>query len=426
MTPTVTETGPPTVRRPGRARIWMLIGSFWPAREGGAERQCRRLIRQLVRRGQRVTVLTLRHVGGEKTVSRCEGAAVVRLGWAGPWSERGTRALARLLLPLALAGARGERLRAHLVFWLSLPMVYVARLVFIRELRSFAAGRNMRGVLHVHESGWLAGVGVELARESGLRVLCKTASFPALDPIAYDTPRRRKWDRCRRQADAWIALTSAGKSDLLREGLAPDIVHLVPNGVELPLEPGAASHSAEVLYVGNFSQGSAWKAFDVLFDAWIQVVRRHPEARLTVVGGGDAAPWMRRLQAAGMLHAVRFAGAVGDVSPFYRAAGIFVLPSRVEGLSNALLEAQSWGLACVVSDIPGNQAVVESEANGLVVPVGDAPALANALLRMLEEPDLRGRLGKAGRAKVEASFDIAKVADQVQGIYRRLLDGGGA
>ena len=99
MTPTATETGPPAGRRPGRAQIWMLIGSFWPAREGGAERQCRRLIRQLVRRGQRVTVLTLRHGAGEKTVSRCDGAAVVRLGRAGPWSERGRRALARLLLP---------------------------------------------------------------------------------------------------------------------------------------------------------------------------------------------------------------------------------------------------------------------------------------------------------------------------------------
>ena len=83
-------------------------------------------------------------------------------------------------------------------------------------------------------------------------------------------------------------------------------------------------------------------------------------------------------------------------------------------------------MACVVSDIPGNRAVVESEVNGLVVPVGAAPALANALLRMLEDPALRGRLGQAGRAKMEASFDIAQVADQVQEIYRRLLDGGAA
>ncbi|MDE0840495.1 MAG: glycosyltransferase, partial [Kiritimatiellae bacterium] len=165
------------------------------------------------------------------------------------------------------------------------------------------------------------------------------------------------------------------------------------------------------------------KGFDVLFEAWVQVIDQRPDAKLTVVGVGDAAPWQAYLAGhAKASESVTFMGRLDDPYEAYLGAGVFVLPSRVEGMSNALLEAQSSGLACVVSDIPGNRAVVSHDVNGLTVPVGDAGALAEGMLRLLGDTDLRARLGHAAREHMEQRFGLARVVDQLTDLYRSLVE----
>jgi glycosyltransferase involved in cell wall biosynthesis len=94
-------------------------------------------------------------------------------------------------------------------------------------------------------------------------------------------------------------------------------------------------------------------------------------------------------------------GVVRDPFIFYRAANIFVLPSRVEGTPNALLEAMSCGLPVIVSDgAPGPLELIEDGVTGLVVPVNDAAALAAALRRLASDEQLRHRLGMAARARI--------------------------
>jgi glycosyltransferase involved in cell wall biosynthesis len=95
-------------------------------------------------------------------------------------------------------------------------------------------------------------------------------------------------------------------------------------------------------------------------------------------------------------------------------------------MSNALLEAQAWGLACVVSDIPGNRAVVQGGVNGLVVSVGDAAALADALLSLLRDPALRVRLGRAARDTAAKQFDMNLVVGRVLELYGQLDAGRSA
>ncbi|HEX7955831.1 MAG TPA: glycosyltransferase, partial [Pyrinomonadaceae bacterium] len=131
--------------------------------------------------------------------------------------------------------------------------------------------------------------------------------------------------------------------------------------------------------------------------------------RLAVVGDGE---WRGELEAQaaalGITPRVHFTGVVEDPHPFYRAAGLFVLPSRVEGMSNALLEAMSHGLAPVVSDgAPGLTELVEDGVTGLVVPVDDPTALAEALGRLADDEGLRRRLGRAARARVE-EYDVPR------------------
>jgi glycosyltransferase involved in cell wall biosynthesis len=181
------------------------------------------------------------------------------------------------------------------------------------------------------------------------------------------------------------------------------------------------SGNCEVLYVGNLSQGAHWKAFDILIQAWAVVSRQIPDAHLTLVGGGDPTPWEALAARLGCRGSLSFAGRTEHPEDFYRRAAAFVLPSRVEGMSNALLEAQSWGLPCVVSDIPGNTAVVSDGVNGLVVPAGDAPALAGALVRLLGDPTLRTRLGAVARRRAEEEYDEERVVSRLIGIYREVV-----
>jgi hypothetical protein len=99
----------------------------------------------------------------------------------------------------------------------------------------------------------------------------------------------------------------------------------------------------------------------------------------------------------GCTDSVEFPGYQADLTPWFQRAAIFTLPSRREGISNALLETQSAGIPAVVSDIPGNRAVVTDGETGMLVPAGNAEDLARALIHLLGNPDVRHRMGKAAR-----------------------------
>jgi glycosyltransferase involved in cell wall biosynthesis len=117
---------------------------------------------------------------------------------------------------------------------------------------------------------------------------------------------------------------------------------------------------------------------------------------------------------------VRFAGNQADVEPFLCAAEILVLPSRSEGMSNAVLEAMAHGLAVIATDVPGNRAVITAGLDGLLVPYGEPRRLCRCLLELLADPAVRTRLGTAARATVDARFAIRAVAGQYDRLYRGL------
>ena len=408
--------------REGRVKIVFLIWDYWPGLQGGAERQARLITRQLVLRGCKCEILTAWTCSQWLREDDDCGVRVRRLGrfvpallklrsrverYLGGWSK------SKGIPHTGLASQKGR-----LLFWSRAPFTWLARMDFIVEFLYLAWRRKVQcDLMHLHEPSWLSGVAQLAACWIGCRVVCQEATSPALPVIGYDTPFRNVWAWLRRKP-FYIAMADYTLSQLLAKGIPRDRIFLLPNCVVVPPYPTRGMGTRQVLYVANFSQGAAWKAFDVLFDAWVRVVKQMPEARLWAVGGGDSSTWQQWLLDRDILHSVQFTGSVEDIENYFSQSAVLVLPSRVEGLSNALLEAQSWGLPCVVSDIPGNLAVIEDGVNGLVVPVGDSDKLAKALLRLLGDPDLRQRLGQAARVKIEAGYDIEKVTDRLMKIYK--------
>lgn len=405
-------------------KVVFLIWSYWPGLEGGSERQCRKVARSVAARGVDCEVVAARTSLAMPRREIDAEVVVNRLGWFCPVAEAVGRGLRRWVSDKAVADGASNSRRRALVFWLMLPWVWLARLSFLIAVSRHAARwRGVPLVFHLHEPSWLGGYAVWLARRVGAAVICQEATFPVLQPPGYDVPLRQRWQRLR--PEAWhLAMAPYIREALIAHGIPADRVFDLPNGVCLPETPANRDATREVLYVGNFSQGTEWKAFDVLIRAWAGVQTRVRDARLCLVGGGDPKPWEELAIQLGCRDSLSFVGRVENPDLYYRRATAFVLPSRVEGLSNALLEAQSWGLPCVVSNIPGNTAVVTDDINGLVVPVGDAPALREAITRLLLDPALQIRLGGNARRKAAAEYDIARVTDHLIDLYRHLLQPG--
>lgn len=404
--------------------ICLLIWSYRPGLEGGSERQARLVAGELAKRGWDCEVWTALQDGAWPTEDQQDGVVVRRFGPLASWALRGQRRLERFhrmivrwLLRSAGAAVRYDRLRRRLDFWCLLPWVWLARRSFMKAvLRHARTVAKPPRLVHLHEPSWLGGFAMELGDLWRVPVVCQEATHPALPAIGYDTPDRGVLNR-RRQEPLYLAMAPFIAEELAAKGIPGDRLALLPNAVRIPGEPAAPGRNRFVLYVGNFSQGAHWKAFDVLFQAWVLVHQQDPGARLVVLGGGDRTVWEDFVQQSGCAESVGFIGRVDDPGLYYRDAAMLVLPSRVEGMSNALLEAQSWGLPCVVSDVPGNRAVVTDGVNGIVVPVGEAGALAAGIGRLLASAEERTRMGEAARRRAIETYSVPVVLDRLIGLY---------
>lgn len=415
--------------------VLILIGQFPPEVCGGAEMQCWRQAKALADRGHGVTVLTRWQTEGSPRWETREGVRVGRLGFYLPWmakrrqlmrkirhlwqspENRANGDVAAAALTRMDASSRNRRWRV--------VTVWLANTSFILDVFGLLVFRRLKtDVIHVHMAGWLAGFGHWLAERMQVPVFCKEATFPVLTPedeANVHVPWRSAW-QVRRMKCRYIALTDSIAGALASTGIPIHRIINIPNGVEVPSEAADPSGCADAIYVGNFTQGDAYKGFDVLLQAWGKAIQAEPDMRLRLFGAGDAHLWKVYAREQGCEDSIVFEGKTDDVWAAHRQAGFLVLPSRREGMSNALLEAMASGLPSVVSDIPGNTAAIRNGVDGLVVPVDDVEALAAAILKLYRSPELRARMGTAAREWAKEKFAMAVVAEQLEAAYCRATD----
>lgn len=208
--------------------------------------------------------------------------------------------------------------------------------------------------------------------------------------------------------------------------LDPARVAVVPEGIDLGAwqrtGERAGEEGAEPVRDGRrppvvLSVARQYRRKDTrtLLDAFARLQASHPEARLRIVGGGPELPRLRaRARELGLGDRVTFLGEVPDdgaVRREYLAADLFCLPSLQEGFGIAYLEAMAAGLPVVATRAAAVPEVVPDGEVGLLVPPRDPEALAAALARLLDDTDLRRRLGQAGRRRVER-YDWKTVAGE--------------
>lgn len=171
----------------------------------------------------------------------------------------------------------------------------------------------------------------------------------------------------------------------------------------LDLPTGAVS----VGFVGHFEGRKGFKDFA---DAWWQVAERAPHAHAIIVGQGRREPDFRAALADAPR--VHWLGFRSDVPAIMQALDIFVLPSRFEGFGLVLVEAMTASVACITYDSSNMPELIDHERNGLLVPLGNVSALADAIVRVCNDAVLRERLGAAAHATVLERFSAERmVAD---------------
>ncbi len=202
-------------------------------------------------------------------------------------------------------------------------------------------------------------------------------------------------------------------------------VTIVPPGVDTDrFRPGASTDRPGILFVGPLDTSYRWKGIDVLWQAFERVHRQVPEATLTLIGDGDRADaFADRAERLG--DRVRMLGHVPDerLIAEYQAATVTVLPSTTdaEAFGMVLAEAGACGTAVVGSDIGGIPDLVRHGENGLLVPPGDADELADALIRLLEDPRAAARMGQRARDRMERDHDWDDLATRTAHVLGHIV-----
>jgi glycosyltransferase involved in cell wall biosynthesis len=221
---------------------------------------------------------------------------------------------------------------------------------------------------------------------------------------------------------------------LEHDHLHPERVETLYNGVDLEAldaQQSTANVRASLgiepasLVVATVANIRYVKGIDVLARAAARVRREYPRAVFLVVGGVLEPETFAKLQALvnslGLRDKFRFLGAMSNPYRVLAASDVFCLPSRNEGFSNALIEAMGASLPCVATKVGGNAEALTDNVNGFLVESEDVASMADRLVRLLRETELRRRMSQAARRTVESRFSVSAMISRLTDIYDELL-----
>ncbi len=239
-------------------------------------------------------------------------------------------------------------------------------------------------------------------------------SFTDHGPDVFFEPYRWRLDEKIKRAKFVVAISHFCRSQLM---IFSDMTYwkkisIVHCGVDIKkFQRVRDPHTRKnVLFVGRITPV---KGVPLLLEAFVAVRERHPDARLTIVGdGAKRADAEQQARALGLGDIVTFAGykTQAEVAELLETSDLLVLPSFAEGVPVVLMEAMASRIPVIASRVAGVQELVRDGETGYTVPPGDVATLSDRISHLLADPDLCRRMGEAGRAVVEAEFNLDKEA----------------
>jgi glycosyltransferase involved in cell wall biosynthesis len=389
-------------------KILMVISQFCPI-IGGAEKQAQLLAQKLIEKGVEVKVVTGWWKMKTPRKEILNGVQIFRnFSFWGMWGVKGLRPLGVLMYMISLA-------------------VYLV------------VHKNDYDIIHVHQALYPAFVSTFVGQQVLRKpVIVKTASSGITSDIEQlkQVPLGNYQLRyLLSKMNSLVTVSNAGGKEFTSLGFPESRIKNIPNGVALP-HHGKVNYG-QVKRVITTARLSKEKGIDILIRAWGHVVSEEKESKLVIVGDGTLMDELKKLaECLGVGESIIFTGMVQNTTRYLIEADIFVLPSRAEGLSNALLEAMSYGLPCIGTYVGGNVELFGEEGNktiragefiisknGLLVNQEDVKGLSDAMLYLIRNGSKREELGNCARLSVRENYSIELIADKYIRLYQHVLDG---
>ena len=317
----------------------------------------------------------------------------------------------------------GRRLAAIGIECISLGMRGLRLPAAALRLRRLVRARGIR-LVHAHTS---------LAHGLGLLV-CAGGGPPLVVTRRVDFAVSRgvlsRW-KYGSGVSRFVAISHAIRNVLIRGGVVAEAIEVIRSGVDPQRIDRASAQDvraeigapATATLVANVAALVAHKDHRTLLHAWQQVEREQPSAWLVIIGTGDLDAELAALGAHLGLTRVAFLGWRDDVAGILKRADLFVISSREEGLGTTIIDALLAGLPVVATRAGGIPEVVGADC-GVLVPVGDAPALAAEISSLIGDPARRRALGATGRQRALVDFTHRAMVDGYQRLYADLIDHG--
>lgn len=388
-------------------RVLMVISQFYPI-IGGAEKQAQLLAQKLIQKGIEVKVIT---------------------GW---WDFKMPRKeiidgieVHRNFSCWRMFGIKGIRTLGGLIYMFTLGLYLLIH-------------RREYDIIHVHQILYPAFISV-LVGKSILKkpVLAKNACSGLTSDIKYI--KRFPFGNLQlkyliNHLDCLIAVNEEGIFEFKAIGYPETKIQHIPNGVSLFLEGKTKANGT--LNVISTVRLDRQKGIDVLLRAWRKVVAQEKTLKLLILGQGPLELELKNLaKSLEIIDSVKFVGFVTNPEDYLRKSDIFVLPSRAEGMSNALLEAMCIGLSCVATNISGNKELISENAkqpvllgefviekNGILINPDDVEGLYKAILFLAGRKREREDIGRKGQEFIRKNYSIDLVADRYVALYKSILN----
>ena len=290
--------------------------------------------------------------------------------------------------------------------------------------------RNSYDILHVHQAFGHAVVSIVVSKVFKKRCIVKVACAGSFGDLhVFSGFPGFKWAlSILKQADCIIALSSDVEKELMEWGFSSSRIKRIPNGVDADFfrreQPLPTRKPVRFILLGR---RTPQKGIDIALQA-AQILKNeglHEEFEIKFYGP-DYSEYDYRHMAdeLGVTALVEFLPHQDTIRDVLHEAHVLILPSRSEGMSNVLLEGMSFELPVIASRVSGVVDIVNDNVDGILIPSEDPQALADAMKKIIAEPEFVAQLGRQARQKVISEFSLESVADKYSELYEELWGRG--
>jgi glycosyltransferase involved in cell wall biosynthesis len=391
---------------------------FEPLSMGGSEMQAKRLSKELMKKHTNVLIVTM----GNKNLPRQETIDCLKIFRFIPFIHR-IKVKEKKYEQRDVIFDYSKYSGDDLLYSRSnrgLKQIISMTDIFISSFFLFLRLRNQFSIIQINTVSNVAIIGVLIGLILRKKVVIKDSTMDGLLQMRNTPFPFVSRILTIKYTSIFVAMTDVIAANYRKAGVPDCKIEIIPNGIEVQqsLPDPSRLGTGKCLFVGNLYQQPA-KGIDILLKAWPKVLNILPMASLTIVGDGAIDKYRDYIMNLGLEQSISFVGKK-DSRNYYLTHDLFILPSRREGMSNALMEAMLYSLPVVATSISGNIDLIDVDG-GRLVPPNDSEALSEAIIEMLRKPDCLSMMGRHNRDTIVKKCSITAVAHAYQECYSLIL-----